>query len=146
MFSLIGKAMLRRLNAIVTGVGLAVLHDVIADNEDFINDLQRQQFERGETSLGTPIEPEYSESTVRQKQAKGQVYDHVTLKDKENFYNAVYTQVFNNAFVTGSRDHKTKLLTKKYANIFGLTAESKQKLLVHIKNQYIQDLTRRIKL
>lgn len=92
-------------------------------------DLNQEQMYAGKNNDGSPIEPEYAESTKKYKKRRGDPQDRVTLLDKGKFYDDM-KNVFSSTGVTlTSTDPKTKRLTKKYGEeIFGLTPDSLDKV------------------
>lgn len=102
--------------------------DLDFETEESINDVrdvyvkeQREQLYTGKLSTGEPIEPEYSDQTVRSKKRKGQPFNRVTLKDTGEFYKNIFLDVREDIFVIDSADPKTDKLVEKYSeDIFGL--------------------------
>ncbi len=140
----IARSILKKIQLLTTTVGLAVMHDVIAQHEEYIEQLQREQWQAGQTNEGTDISPDYANSTKIRKAKQGKPTSPPRLHDKGNFYKSVFVQVFTTSFTTDSNDPKAVYLKKKYPNIFGLNPASKQKLLTHIKPAYIRLLKQRL--
>lgn len=92
---------------------------------DKMADLNVLQMSRGLRSDGSAITPDYANSTIQIKKAKGQEWRFVTLHDKGDFYRASYAKVQGNRVEMGSTDSKTAKLEKKYSkargSIFGLS-------------------------
>lgn len=85
---------------------------------DFI-EWQKEQLYTGKTRTGAKIKPKYRMRTVRYKIKKGQPYDRVTLKDRGDFYNAIFVDVREVTYVVDSHDWKSYKLQAKYSeNIF----------------------------
>lgn len=131
---------------LITG---AVLHEVMTQvikaNAAFIENLNRAQLYEGKRADGSDISPDYTQTTEFIKQSKGQRSDRVTLRDTGAFYESIFVEVFRDAFDLSADDPKTAELKAKYQpTILGLTEESKQKLIVHIRPQFVVLLRIRI--
>ena len=122
-----------------------VLGDVIAANAVLIADLNRKQLAAGIRADNSAISPYYRPNTVQIKREKGQRTDRVTLYDTGDFYESVFTAVFDNAFDLEAKDPKTEELKQKYGDdILGLTPENLSLLLSVIKPQFIDLLKKEI--
>lgn len=96
------------------------------------------QIALGKTYLGTEITPPYRFTTIAIKTEKHQITDHVTLYDEGNFYYGRNIIFKATQFDITSKDKKTKALTEKYDDIFGLTIENLSEVSAMIKPD-IQD-------
>ncbi|MFD2936320.1 hypothetical protein [Spirosoma flavum] len=117
-----------------------VMAEVVEANSAFIENLNRAQLFDGKRADGTDITPDYTEVTVFLKKEKGQRSDRVTIRDTGAVYESIFTQVFSDSFELEADDPKVPALVAKYGNLFGLTPESKDKLIAHIKPQFIAKL------
>lgn len=116
-----------------------LMRQVIEANAAFIENLNRAQLFDGKRSDGSEITPDYTPFTVALKSEKGQRTDRVTLRDSGDFYESVFSEVFDDYFQIKADDPKMAELTAKYGKaILGLNAESKDKLIAHIKPQFIR--------
>ena len=141
MTSDFARALLGPLYKLTPDLLSRVMADTLEANTQFIEDLNRAQLWAGIDADGQPIEPDYTDATVRIKQAKGQPTDRVTLKDTGAVYEEIFTEIFSRAFEMDSSDPKAEELKAKYGPaIFGLNAASKQRLIDYIKPQFIYRL------
>lgn len=110
----------------------AVDNSFDATKKDYVG-LQKDQMFAGIRNDGEAINPlhgrytGYAQRTIDIKRSKGQVFTHVTLKDKEDFYKGVFMDPRSEGLVVDSLDEKTDSLTAYYGDeIFGLADERKQ--------------------
>lgn len=102
------------------------------DSEQEIIDLviHDQMWEQGIRATGTPIRPLYHEQTIELKIQKGQRWDHVTLRDSEDFHASVFVDFREKEFFIDALDWKKEILMRKYGKtILGLTNENLQFLI-----------------
>lgn len=87
---------------------------------------QEQLHDSGTDSNGNPIIPPYSRRTMEIKRRKGQVSDHVTLKDTGKFYKSFKITVFRGGFIIDADGQKqeTNLFDKYGIDILGLDDNS----------------------
>lgn len=97
-----------------------------AARQEYIQ-LQQEQLYSGIKEDNTDITPAYTPLTVKIKKTKGQITDHVTLRDTGDFYKGIYITVDSpDKFTVDSKDVKSVGLQEKYTEkIFGLNDESK---------------------
>jgi hypothetical protein len=111
----------------------------LKDNAEVIADLNALQMNQGFRADGTEILPSYTPLTVFLKKEKGQVTDHVTLRDTGDFQSELYAEVEGQTIEYGSRDSKSEKLEDKYStakgSIFGLTEDSRDELI----NQHLEE-------
>ncbi|QMW06373.1 hypothetical protein [Spirosoma foliorum] len=117
-----------------------IMGEVIEANAAFIENLNRAQLFDGKRPDGSDITPEYTETTEFIKKEKGQRYDRVTIHDTGATYESIFTEVFADRFELEADDPKVPELVAKYGDLFGLTEESKTKLIIFIKPQFIAKL------
>lgn len=106
-----------------------VFNDERIKNEIIRLNTEEQLFERGIDSRGISL-GEYSPTTIELKKKKGQRYDHITLKDTEDFYKSFRVSV-NRVVIEIIADpfkDDTNLFDDFGEDIVGLTDESKEKL------------------
>ena len=102
---------------------------ILKKHEATIVDLNIGQMMAGTRADSKPILPDYSPSTVLAKKLKGQISDHVTLRDEGDFQRSMFADTGKFPVTLDSQDYKTTKLVKKYGEeIFGLTKESKAEL------------------
>lgn len=102
-----------------------------------------QLYRKGITANGDAITPEYAPRTIAIKRSKGQVTTHVTLRDTGDFHRSFYLKVGASSAKIDAGDRKTQELTRKYANILGLTPEN----LIFVNERYVRpELIKRLKL
>lgn len=104
-----------------------------------------QLYDKGVRSDGIDITPFYSRNTLNIKAEKGQIVDHVTLKDTGAFYRSF--QIFlnsNNDFqITADTLKGSTDLLKKYGqDVLGLTEQSLE-LLVGMAKPKIRVIVRK---
>lgn len=98
----------------------SILEQAFDRMEDELADAQTEQMYRGENADGSQIQPAYTRFTVRAKRAKGQIADHVTLKDTGKFYRATKAKTAPNAIEIINTDKKKDELVEKYSDkVFG---------------------------
>jgi len=100
--------------------------DAMQDSSDEAESLNREQlYEFGIKSTGELLPP-YSPFTVAYKRRKGQIYDHMTLKDTGAFHKSFKIKTDKDSIELFATDNKTEDLMKRYGrDIFGLTEGSK---------------------
>lgn len=108
--------------------------EALQKNEQAIVDMNVEQlYEYGMNSLGIRIdtyEP-YSPYTIGVKKEKGQPYDRVTLRDTGDFHRSFEAVIESDGFYITATDPKTQDLIDRYGReIFGLTPESRQTLVI----------------
>lgn len=92
----------------------AIAENSILETGNEMVQLNRDQMLAGLRSDDTKIKPEYSGTTIVEKERKGQPYDHVTLYDTGEFQGEmVLTVTKEQAFIT-SLSEKTDKLEEKY--------------------------------
>lgn len=110
-----------------------VARESINETKEVIADLNAEQMFRGLRADGSEITPSYSELTVQIKKMKGQVFDHVTLRDTGAFQQAMFVRVSGLQVITGSSDLKSPKLERKYSkakgSIFGLSEKFRAEYL-----------------
>src|ERR1043166_4520295 len=87
---------------------------------------QEQLYNSGIRSDGIELTP-YVPQTVLKKQAKGQPYDHKTLKDTGIFYDGFYVETQNAKYMVASKDPKSIYLEERNGlKIYGLTDANRE--------------------
>ncbi len=120
------------------GVLYRIMGEVVTENQPYIKKLNEDRLSRGLNTDGSYIDPPYSPYTVSKKRKKGQQSNYVTLEDEGNFYEGIFTDVFNAAFTVDSTDEKANDLVEKYGDlILGLSKEDKAEFAAYIKPQFI---------
>ena len=134
------KAVFQRVNNFYTSMDKITI-DVIKDNSKFILDENRSQLMDGLDKEGKEIIPEYTPTTVKIKREKGQITDHVTLRDTGDWQDAMFLEVKGNEILTDSSDWKTDELLKKYDRnmntILGIPETSKTKINSTLMERFI---------
>ncbi len=98
----------------------------VTNTSEKLEDLQREQFMAGMRGDGTQI-GDYTEMTARYKEAKGQPFDHVTLKDTGSFHAKITIFADRNVMTFTSTDVKTALIEAKYGeSIWGFAPAYQQ--------------------
>jgi hypothetical protein len=100
--------------------------DAVALNEERAISLNvdDQLYDKGIRADGKAV-GEYSPWTKGVKQAKGQRYDHITLRDTSNFHDSFFLNATKWPVLFDARDWKTAKLKEDYGDdIFGLTKEN----------------------
>lgn len=120
-----------RLDALATalkrlpGALTAATVNVVTDNAYILELDNQQQLEAGLDADGRTIEPAYTFATVRIKEEKGQESQHVTLRDRGDFYRGIVARVRGEAIEVVGTDKKTQALQEKYGEaIIGLSEEA----------------------
>lgn len=112
--------------------GGSIIEGIIRNNDFEIIEMntQNQLYDQGITATGISImdyEP-YSPVTVEIKQATGQPYDRVTLRDEGDFHRSFDVETDNEKMMIVASDVKTIKLTHRYGDdIMGLTQENIEK-------------------
>lgn len=100
---------------------------------------QKQLYEKGIQADGQPT-GEYAYNTIygtsryEGKIAKGQPYDHITLKDTSAFYNSMDVVAQSDNVIMKVKDPND--LQAIYPEALGLTSESLQELRTEIKERF----------
>lgn len=116
-----------------------IVEKSIKKNEAEAIDLNTDQLYSGIDSLGNSLGT-YTEFTKRQKRAKGQPSDRVTLKDEGDFYDGFNIRSKKFPFILDSSDSKTDMLADKYGDdIFGLTPKNTKEYAREIVLPFAQD-------
>lgn len=106
------------------------LRESIDQNKDVLITQQTDgQMYKGLTKLGTPISPDYAESTKTRKRYKKQPYDRVTLRDTGDFYDSIDIEAKDTEFVISTPISYSIYLVKKYDDIFGIIDEFMSKFV-----------------
>lgn len=95
--------------------------------------------EEGIDSLGRKL-GDYAPSTIAYKRRKGQRYDHVTLKDKGDFYNSFNVKVNVNEIIIDADDsskYNKPLFEVWGVDVLGLTDENMTYIKEMILENYI---------
>ena len=95
--------------------------------------------EEGIDSLGRKL-GDYAPSTIAYKRRKGQRYDHVTLKDKGDFYNSFNIKVNVNEIIIDADDsskYNKPLFEVWGVDVLGLTDENMTYIKEMILENYI---------
>lgn len=104
-----------------------IARQVVRYFQDDIVEMNQKRLFSGKYTNNQFIKPDYKRVTVDIKNAKGQVSDHVTLKDTGDFYESIYTSAGQNSFYVGATDPKTNDLVEKYGDsediLLGLSEE-----------------------
>lgn len=109
---------------------------VLGNDVSFMNyivylNTQKQLYKQGKDAKGRLLDEvggSYSPYTIDKKKQKGEITDHVTLKDTGDFYNSFRAYVDGNKDIVVSADtikDTTDLLTEWGGAILGLNEESK---------------------
>lgn len=126
--------LLKRVNTFNEGLtGGSYIAQIIEEHDYEIIDMntQNQLYEQGITATGVSIMDyaPYSDVTIEIKQAKGDPYDRVTLRDEGDFHRSFYLQIDNEKFTFDAEDWKTRDLLKLYGDeIMGLTQHNIEEL------------------
>lgn len=93
---------------------------------------QKQLYEKGIDGTGQSL-GEYSPVTKVIKEAKGQPFDRVTLRDEGDFHRGFRLEDRGAGFEISSSDEKAPKLVKDWGNgqgsIYGLTDENKESII-----------------
>ncbi len=116
--------------------------------EELVIEVNQNQLDAGIDANGNPIDPLYTETTIRYKISKGQEFRWVTLKDTGKFQKSFKVIYRNDEIEIVATDSKRKKLRDKYgAAILGLTQESieslKAPLLEAVKEVILKRLEKR---
>ncbi len=107
--------------------------DTLKETAETAADLNAEQMFKGLRADGSEITPSYSDPTIQIKEAKGQITDHVTLRDSGSFHEKTRVEVDSEKMVFKSIDEKSARLEKKYSksngSIFGLSLPYKREYM-----------------
>lgn len=93
-----------------------------------------------ERSLG-----QYSESTKARKQAKGDEYAHITLRDTGSFQDKFFLDTKQIPVFIDSKDKKTSILEQKYGpKILGLTPSNTEEFKIEVMKLFRQKVHQKI--
>jgi len=122
-----------------------LLENVKQFEAEVIDYVTEEQLLEGERADGTEIEPAYTPFTVEIKQAKGQPFDRVTLRDTGRFHDSISIEYLPASFAIVSDDSKARSLERKYGtNILGLNEEGVQDLIDLIRAPFIDEFRKSI--
>ena len=101
--------------------------DAMQDSAEEAENLNREQlYDFGVKSSGELL-PDYKPKTVAIKRRKGQIYDHMTLRDTGAFHKSFSLRRDKDSVEMTAGDNKTAELIERYGkDILGLTEGSKQ--------------------
>lgn len=128
------------------------LQDSTIQNEIIRLNTLDQLFDKGQNSLGVRLEYVggiYSQITINRKSQLGQPFDHITLKDKGDFYDSfeviantgeTYATIKANSIKEGK-----DILDRWGVEVIGLNPENTQWLRNEIKNWIIEEIKQTFK-
>jgi len=97
-----------------------------------------QLYDFGIKSTGEIVTPDYTPLTVSIKRRKGQITDHVTLKDTGAFHKSFNAKRITDGIEIDATDSKREKLVEKYSgSIFGLADGSKKMYKDFLKPQLL---------
>ena len=100
--------------------------DAMQDSAEEAENLNREQLYDFGVKASGELLPDYKLSTIRYKQRKGQIYDHMTLRDTGAFHKSFSLKRDKDSVEMLASDAKTGELMKRYGkDILGLTDGSK---------------------
>lgn len=116
-----------------------IILDLVKDIEHIILDMNIEQLEKhGIDGEGIEL-PEYTDLTKIIKRSKGQITEHVTLKDEGDFHESFFIIYKDKEFTIYSDDIKTNKLINKYGiQIFGLIAKNMEEMIDLIRPELLQ--------
>lgn len=119
---------------------------VIEENEPFLVDLNTAQLMRGRDSNGQIFGTYRSQQYADFKRYVNPIGGgNVDLRLTGRFHNSFYIEAKRFPVIFDARDYKTPRLTEKYGTqIFGLTKESKETAVEHIRGEVIDIYRRKI--
>ncbi|MCP4336241.1 MAG: hypothetical protein GY679_00100 [Mycoplasma sp.] len=113
----------------------------LLEMDEFIAELNRKQmYDKGVRADGSEITPEYSGLTEFFKRQKGQIVNHVTLKDSGDFHKSIFADIYSSDLVLDATDKKTNSLLEKYGEVLGLTEESLMILQNEFRPRYVKNI------
>ena len=138
------KKAIEAVQAINNNVNEFVL-DIVArpDVTELILDANRSQLNSGVDANRNPIEPPYTETTIRFKISKGQEFRWVTLRDTGAFQESFKLIFHRDSFEIVATDSKRRSLKQKYgAAILGLHQTRIEAIKLPIEVIMTQELKR----
>jgi hypothetical protein len=136
-----------KVNAVIDSIDNIMIEAAISNKEE-IADLNISQLEKGITSKGTMIEPEYAnEDYARLKKAMGSRAPKGTpdLKFEGDFYSGFFVERKGDQLLVDSSDEKSFALETKYEGIFGIAPENSENLtdiiIEDIKERVLDEIT-----
>lgn len=106
---------------------VGVVEQIIIDNSQFFEDLQRDQLLRGKTKKGDNISPKYRNpgyADFKQRRNSLPPSGVPDLNLTGEFHQGIFVDVESGSVYFGSSDSKTVMLTEKYEFLFGLNLRS----------------------
>lgn len=118
----------------------AIAHLSSALTKARISDMNTERLlNEGMRADGVPL-GEYAASTIRMKQARGQEYRWVTLRDQGDFHRGISVDTAKGAIEVTSSDAKTDMLLDRYGDaVLGLTPADIQELRQDVKLMLIEE-------
>jgi hypothetical protein len=109
-----------------------LIQTAMTDTAPAYVELQKEQMFSGLDSNAKPFQrigefyQGYAPKTKAIKQAKGQPYDRITLKDTGSFYDGIYAEANSEGFLVESKDSKSLQLQSDYGpDIFKLDEQNR---------------------
>ena len=125
-----------------------IIEDAVWENKDYIVELNQSQLHQGLTSKGTAIHPLYRSKTYAEYKASLSTYDAPNwtpdLFLTGAFYKSFGLEIGNGEYDIYSNDSKADDLTKKYADILGLTSENLEKVKINVTNTFVNLLKEKL--
>ena len=128
----------------------ALIEDAVWENKDYIIELNQSQLHQGLTSKGSAIHPLYRSRTYAEYKASLSTYDAPNwtpdLFLTGAFYKSFGLEIGNGEYDIYSNDGKADDLSRKYSDIFGLTAENLEKVKIKVTNSFVVLLKDKLKI
>lgn len=119
-----------------------VAKNIIGQLETFLNDaVAWQMYEKGQDGYGKSL-GQYKPSTIKKKKAKGQRYDHITLRDTGAFHRALEVVLEDDGFYLKSNDWKSErwIVPRWSESVFRPDGETLGLLTDEIRQQIVQQI------
>jgi len=122
--------------------------DAVWQNRELIIELNQSQLRQGLTNKGTAIHPLYRSRTYAEFKASLSSYEAPNwtpdLYLTGDFYKSFGLEIGNGEYDIYSNDGKADDLSKKYSDIFGLTAENLEKVKINVTNTFVNLLKEKL--
>ena len=112
---------LRELKAVIN----PTLKQTIDRNKGVLIDQQQTQMNKGRDAFNVSFIPSYAESTIKQKKAKGDPFNRVTLKDTGELYRSITIDTTTTQAIISTNVEYFKYLVDHYDTniILGIQSE-----------------------
>ena len=105
----------KKLAQLEAAINQTIKETIIRDEPFIINQQANEQlYKQGEDGNAKPLIPSYASSTIKYKKRKGQITDHVTLRDTGRMYKSIFVDALTNEMIISINVYYFKYLVLHY--------------------------------